>query len=112
LYTVSGNTATLVARTATDTTLFGTTNTLYTRTLDTTGGYPANYTLQAGTRYALGVIVLASTPGNVQMAYNSVPATLSTLSPRLTGAVAAQSDLPVTISSMSSSTISVWGRFS
>jgi hypothetical protein len=112
IYTVSGNTATLVARTATDPTLFGTTNTLYTRTLDTTGGFPASYTLTAGTRYALGIIVLASTPGNLQLAWSSVPATMSTLSPRITGAVAAQTDLPTTISSMSSSTVSVWGRFS
>lgn len=112
LYTVSGNTATLVARTASDPTIFSTTNTLYTRNLDTTGGFPANYTLTAGTRYALGIIVLASTPGNLQLAWSSVPATMSTLSPRITGAVAAQTDLPTTISSMSSSTVSVWGRFS
>jgi hypothetical protein len=68
--------------------------------------------LTAGTRYALGIIVLASTPGNLQLAWSSVPATMSTLSPRITGAVAAQTDLPTTISSMSSSTVSVWGRFS
>jgi len=112
LYTVSGNTATLVARTASDTTIFSTTNTLYTRTLDLSGGYPETYALVAGTRYAIGLIVLASTPGSIQMAWSSVPGTLSTLSPRITGAVAAQSDLPTSISSMSSSTISVWGRFS
>lgn len=112
IYTVSGNTATLVARTASDSTLFSTTNTLYTRTLDTTGGFPATYTLTAGTRYALGIIVVASTPGNLQMAWSSVPGTMSTLSPRITGAVASQTDLPASISSMTSSTISVWGRFS
>ena len=112
LYTVSGNTATLVAQTAADTTLFSTTNTLYTRTFSTVGGFPGTYQLVAGTRYALGVIVLASTPGSLQMAWSSVPGTLSTLAPRITGAVAGQSDLPASISSMSPSTISIWGRFS
>jgi hypothetical protein len=112
LYTVSGNTATLVALTASDTTLFSTTNTLYTRNFSTVSDFPANYTLVAGTRYALGVIVIASTPGSLQMAWSSVPGTMSTLAPRITGAVASQSDLPVSISSMSPSTISIWGRFS
>jgi hypothetical protein len=112
LYTVSGNTATLVARTASDTTIFSTTNTLYTRTLNSTGGYSETYTLVAGTRYAIGLIVLASTTGSIQMAWSSIPGTLSTLSPRITGALASQSDLPSSIGSMSPSTISVWGRFS
>lgn len=112
LYEVSGNTATLVARTSADPTIFATTNTLYTRTFDTTGDFPSSYSLVAGTRYAIGLIVLASTPGNIQMAWSSVPGTLSTLSPRITGAVASQSDLPQSITSMSATTLSVWGRLS
>jgi hypothetical protein len=56
LFTVSGTTLTLVARTASDATLWNTTNTLYTRALSTTGGYPSTYTLNAGTTYAFGVI--------------------------------------------------------
>ena len=48
LYTFDGTTVTLVARTASDLTLLGTTNTLYNRSLDVIGGYPANYTLVAG----------------------------------------------------------------
>jgi hypothetical protein len=56
LFTVSGSTYTLVARTASDSTLFTSSSTIYTRSLDTTGGYPANYTLVAGTTYAVGLV--------------------------------------------------------
>lgn len=112
LYTVNGNTATLVARTATDTTLFSSINTVYTRSLDTASGYPATYTLQAGVRYALGVIIVASTVGSVYTAFDAPPASLSTLAPRITGAYAGQTDLPASVPSFSSSTIGVWGRFS
>lgn len=112
LYTIDGNTATLVARTANDVTIFGSTNTAYTRAFDTTGGYPASYTLQPGVRYALGIIVVASTPGSVYTAYNTMPLAMGSLSPRVTGAVASQSDLPTTVASFSNTTIGVWGRFS
>ena len=112
LYTVSGNTATLVARTASDTTIFGATSTMYTRVFDATGGYPETYTLVAGTRYALAIIVVASTPGNVYTAFNNPPSTISSLSPRITGAVALQSDLPTSVASFSASTLGPWGRLS
>lgn len=112
IYTVSGNTATLVARTAADTTIFSSINTVYTRSLDTGSGYPATYTLQAGVRYALGVIIVASTVGSVYTAFDAPPAALSTLAPRITGAYAGQTDLPASVPSFSSSTIGVWGRFS
>jgi hypothetical protein len=112
LYTVSGNTAALVARTASDTTIFSSINTVYNRTLDTTGGYPATYTLTAGTRYALGVLIVASTPGSVYNAFEAPPAALSALAPRITGAYAGQTDLPTSVPSFSSSTIGMWGRFS
>lgn len=56
LYTVSGNVLTLVARTASDATLFNTTNTAYTKSFDTTGGYPSSYSVVAGTLYAIGAV--------------------------------------------------------
>ena len=61
IYTRSGTTFTLVARTASDTTIFAATNTKYTRALDTTGGYPATYTMTAGTEYWISVIQVATT---------------------------------------------------
>jgi hypothetical protein len=111
LYTFSGGTATLVARTAVDSTLFGTSNTAYIRSFDTTGGFPSTYSLVAGTRYALGVIVVGSSPGTVYTAFNLIPSTLSALEPRMTAAVTGQSDLPTTASSFTTSVLSPWGRF-
>jgi hypothetical protein len=112
LYSISGNTATLLAQTASDPTVFSSTSTLYTRTLSVSGGYPATYTLVAGTRYAIGVLVIAATPGSIYTAYSSPPSTLSSLSPRITGSVALQTDLPITVASFNSSTLAAWGRFS
>ena len=111
LYTVDGSgNATLVARTASDTTIFSAVNTVYTRSFNTTGGYPASYTLTAGARYAIGVVIVAATVGTVYTAFNSIPAALSTLSPRMTGLVAATADLPTSATSYSTSTVGIWGR--
>jgi hypothetical protein len=60
IYTRSGTTFTLVARTASDTTIFNGVNVKFTRALDTTGDYPATYTMEAGTTYWVSVIVVAS----------------------------------------------------
>jgi hypothetical protein len=111
LYTVDGSgNATLVARTASDTTIFSAVNTVYTRSFNTTGSYPASYTLTAGTRYAIGVVIVAATVGTVYTAFNSIPAALSTLAPRMTGLVAATADLPTSATSYSTSTVGIWGR--
>jgi hypothetical protein len=61
IYTRSGTTLTLVARTANDVTLFQGAATKYTRALDTTGGYPATYTMTAGTEYFISCIQVSST---------------------------------------------------
>jgi hypothetical protein len=84
LYTAdaSGN-ATLVARTASDTTIFNTSNTVFTRSLDTTGGYPASYTLTAGTRYAVSICISAANTGAVSGA--ACPGVIAALSPRVQG---------------------------
>ena len=111
LYTFDGTTATLVARTAVDTTLFSSTNTAYIRSLDTTGGYPATYDLVAGQRYALAVIWTGSSPATVYTAFDLIPSAMSALSPRMTGLVAGQTDLPATATSFTPSIVGPWGRF-
>jgi hypothetical protein len=60
IYTRSGTTFTLVARTASDTTLFNTTSTRFTRALDTTGGYPATYDFVAGNEYWVSLIYVGT----------------------------------------------------
>ena len=92
-YPTDGGTATLVARTASDTTLFTATNTAYTRSFATAGGYPAEYTLQAGTRYGAAYICVGSTPPAV--IGRSVGAAIAALSLRLSGiSSSGQTDLP------------------
>jgi hypothetical protein len=60
----------LVARTASDATLWTTASTAYTRALATTGGYPSTYELVAGTIYAVGCIAYntGGTYGSPQLA--------------------------------------------
>jgi hypothetical protein len=111
LYTFDETTATLVARTASDTTLFTATNTLYTRSFDTSGGYPATYTLQAGQRYGLGLICVGTTMptmfyGTVSVAY------LAATTPRLNGVAGSLADLPTTRSSFTNNSAALYGRFS
>ena len=64
IYTRSGTTFTLVARTASDTTIGNTSNTRYTRALDTNGGYPATYDFVAGSEYWLSFIAVGTTMQN------------------------------------------------
>jgi hypothetical protein len=111
LYSWDGTTLTLLARTASDTTLFAAQQTLYQRSFDTTGGYPSSYALVAGTRYAVALIVVGTTVGTV-MAVNS-PTALSALAPRIQGVKASQSDLPATSTAFSGTTDAVpWARLS
>ena len=112
LYTFNETTgeAILVARTASSTSIFNSANTLATLLFNTTGGFPSTYSLVSGTRYALGVIVIAATPGSVYTT-NTQPLVLSSLSPRTTGVVGGQTDLPATTTVSSASSIAVWGRF-
>jgi hypothetical protein len=111
LYTYDFNTdeCTLVARTASDTTLFNTINTLYTRSFNTTGGYPASYTLVAGQRYALGVIQVGTTTAFLLGASHS---SLMTGFDLRIAATSSNADLPTTASSLSSTNARlVYGRF-
>lgn len=111
LYSVdtATETLTLVARTASDTTLFNTQNTLFTRSFNTTGDYPSSYTLVAGTRYALAVIQVGTTPASLLgVAHSSL---LTTLDLRI-AATALNSDLPGSSSSLSATNARlIYGRF-
>lgn len=109
LYTMDETTATLVARTASDTTLFNSVSTAYTRSLSTAGGggYPATYTLNAGTRYGVGVICV----GTTAPLYSGrlMNAGVSGLTPRCNAALASQTDL-VTSSSLATAQGQPWAR--
>lgn len=65
LYDCSGATPNLLARTASDTTLFNTINTYNERAFNTTGGFPATVDLQPGKRYGFGFIVVGTTTAPV-----------------------------------------------
>lgn len=115
LYTMdSAGAGTLVARTASDTTLFNVALTLYTRSFDTTGGFPASYTLVAGQRYATAVCVTATTLGNIQ----STPTANGTgalVQPRIQGVRTGALDLVLTQGSgqyNGSVSTSYWARLS
>ena len=114
LYTFNEGTgvATLVARTAASTSIFASANTVATLLFNTTGGYPATYSLAAGTRYALGVIIVASNPGSVYTATTAQALGISSLTPRTTGVVGGQTDLPTSPTISTASSVAVWGRFS
>jgi hypothetical protein len=88
----SANTGTLVARTANDTALFAVQTTSYAKSFDTTGGYPASYSLVAGTKYAIGFIVVGTTPPTISgiTANNAI----IILPPVISRALNTQTDLP------------------
>ena len=110
LYTFDGTTATLVAQTANDTTLFNATGTVYTRIFNTTGGYPATYTLVAGQRYAAAVLQTGTTAATL-LGY-APNATLMNQLPRVTAAMTSQTDLVATSSTFNSLALNLWTRFS
>ncbi len=60
---------TKVAQTANDTTIGGSQYTPYQRSLATAGGWPAEYVITRGRRYALGFLQVAGTPMNIQGAF-------------------------------------------
>jgi hypothetical protein len=96
LYTYNETTATLVARCASDTTLFTALNTIYTRTFSTAGGYPATYTLQVGVRYGVAVLLTGSTMP--VFAGKGVPTGMLGLTPRTAMTINGQSSLPASSS--------------
>jgi hypothetical protein len=107
LYTFDETTLTLVARTASDTTMFAVANTLYQRNFSTVDGYPASYTLNAGSRYAVAVVATGTTTPS----YNgrTVGVGIATQTPRM-NAVLSGSDLPVSATVFSTAQGHVWAR--
>jgi hypothetical protein len=107
LYKFDETTATLVARTANDTTLFTTSTTAYTRSFDTAGGYPASYTLVAGDRYGVAAFCAGTTlPGLIAKQINF---SAGNLSPRIAAASTSASDLPTSTTVGNSNTV-IWAR--
>ncbi len=92
LYTYDETTATLVARCASDTTLFTAINTAYTRSFNTTGGFPATYTLQAGVRYGVAVLLTGTTMP--VLSGKGVPAGMLGLTPKTAMTINGQTSLP------------------
>jgi hypothetical protein len=111
LYSWDGTTLTLLARSASDTSLFAASTTIYQRNFDTAGGFPSSYTLVAGTRYAVGVLLVGTTVGNL-LAYTT-PNTLCALNPRTQIIKASLTDLPTTANSFSGTSDAFpWARLS
>jgi hypothetical protein len=107
---VSPSSATLLARTANDPTLFTTAFTIYTRNFDTTGGYPSSVTLTAGTVYAIAQIAVGDVMGGrPTYASQNNPFTVQ---PLAGGSRTGQSTLPQNLTSISSSSVVTWGRLS
>jgi hypothetical protein len=101
---------TLVAQTANDTTLFTVLSTLYTRSFDTTGGYPATYTLIAGRRYAFSVLCTGGTaPTLISAVFTSL---FNLVSPKVAGVLTGRTDFIPSLTSFSNSGNAIYGRFS
>jgi hypothetical protein len=77
--------------------LWAGTQTEYETAMDATGGYVSSYTVQAGRRYAIGILcVTGATAPTFTGASVAVSATMAR-TPRLTGAVTSQADLPTSV---------------
>jgi hypothetical protein len=107
----TAGTATLVARTANDTTIAGTANTLQSRAFDTTGGYPSTYTITAGSAYAFGFITVGTTGPQILTTALAGDANPNAITPRVSAQKTSQTDL-ATISGFSNIQFAFWGRFS
>jgi hypothetical protein len=87
LYTFDETTFTLVARTASDTSMFSVSGAMYTKPFDTATGYPASYTLQKGVRYGVALWIQgAGTFPNI--AGLQAHPTIQNLAPRTCGRIA------------------------
>lgn len=102
---------TMVARTANDTTIGNTIQTIYTRTFSSAGGYPDSYNLVAGTRYAVGIIVVGTTTGTWQAGTVTTGAHMR-LPPMAAGVIGGQSDIPTAATSVSTGSFMLYGRIS
>lgn len=110
LYTLDETTATLVARCASDTSLFAATGTSYQRSFSTVGGLPSSYQLVAGTRYGVAVLCVGTTMPNI--ASRAVGIGVSALSPRMSASIASQTDLPTSATITTSQQTQPFARLS
>jgi hypothetical protein len=104
IYSFDETTATRLATTANDTTIFAIRNTVYTRNLS------ATVTLNAGQRYGFAVLVEATTPGTGFLAFGYPATPLNVLSPIMRGYLDGQSDLPSTATPLTNTSNGYWGR--
>jgi hypothetical protein len=101
---------TMVARTANDTTIGNASQTIYSRAF-ATDGYPASYSIIAGTRYAAGVLVVGSTAGTWQAGTVTTGA-ITRLPPMAAGVVTGLSDMPTAATTVSNGNFMIYGRIS
>jgi hypothetical protein len=109
--TLTSPTITMVAQTASDTTIGNISNTIYSRTFSTAGGYPASYNLVAGTRYAVGFLLVGTTAGTWQAGTVSTGAFMR-LPPMAAGNVTSLSDMPTSATTVSTGSYMMYGRIS
>jgi len=102
LYTFDDTTATLVAQTANDNTLFSGTNTLYTRSL------VSSYTLNAGSRYGVACLFVATSPP--QFIGSAANTFALAITPKCSGKKDGYSDMPSTASSFDQTNVVPWAR--
>lgn len=89
LYAVASDGAgTLVAATPNDTALLASTNTGYTKSWSTP------YAVVSGQRYAMALLVVSGATVPTMAGSALIPASESAMSPRITGQISGQSDLP------------------
>jgi hypothetical protein len=110
LYTYDETTATLVARCASDTTLFTAINTAYTRSFNTTGGFPATYTLQAGVRYGVAVLLTGTTMP--VLSGKGVPGGMLGLTPKTAMTINGQTSLPASSTALQITSAHPFARLS
>ncbi|MBN2445530.1 MAG: hypothetical protein JXO22_02310, partial [Phycisphaerae bacterium] len=93
IYSVDAGTGdlTLVASTANDTALWIAANTAYTKALS------ASFSKTAGSQYAVGVLCVGASTAPTMVGQSAIAATEAALSPRLSGLVSGQTDLPSNI---------------
>lgn len=96
LYSVAASgDLTLAGSTPNDTALFAGTNTAYTKTLTTPSA------TVAGSRYALGVLVVTTATAPQLAGFSALPASELAVAPRVTGSLSGQTDLPSSIAAAS-----------
>ena len=94
IYTRVGTTFTLVAQTASDTTIFNAANTRYDRNLSTAGGYPATYDFVAQGEYYLAILAVGASGGT--MACGTSAGTVGNAIAAPLWEIPSQTDLPAT----------------